>query len=182
MKRKLAFMVMVILSVSVFTYGQSFRMKFNASYFHPQEEIFREIYGGGISYGGEIDIKILKSTYLWFGADYFSKTGNLTLTREDTEITIVPIIAGLKFILRGRKTKVYLGFGLGSFQYKEINPIGEVKESSLGYTGQLGILFKVGGSLIFDVFGNYSYCRVMPQDIQVNIGGIRGGLGIGFEF
>ena len=61
------------------------------------EKAFRDIYGEGIMYGGEVNIRVWKALEVWFGASYFYKKGELTFTKEETKLKIVPIGAGIKY-------------------------------------------------------------------------------------
>jgi len=73
-------------------------VKLNGSYFHPSDQAFKDIYSGGVMYGGEVDIGIWKNLELWVGGSYFSKKGELTYTREKTRLKIIPFLYKL-FIL-----------------------------------------------------------------------------------
>ena len=41
---------------------------------------------------------------------------------------------------------------------------------------------KVIKGLFFDIFGEYSYCKMTPADFTINIGGMTAGVGVGYEF
>ena len=78
--------------------------------------------------------------------------------------------------------RLYIGGGINYYQYKESNPIGDASENGLGYIGKLGGFLSVTQSLVFDVFVNYSYCKIQPADFEINIGGLEAGIGLGVEF
>lgn len=46
----------------------------------------------------------------------------------------------------------------------------------------LGCRIKAIGLLFLDMKGSYSYCKVKPADIEADLGGFRGGIGLGLEF
>lgn len=150
--------------------------------FQPTEEAFKNIYGGGLSYGGEVDISIYKGLAIWIGAEYFTKTGETTFTKEETEIRITPFYAGLKYIFPGQRMMPYLGAGVGYFQYKETNPIGEVKEGKIGFRAQGGLLLRLAGSFFLDFQVGYEMCKIKPQELEVEIGGLKAGLALAFVF
>ena len=152
------------------------------SYFQPSDQAFKDIYGGGTNFGGEITITVMKGISLWAGANMYSNTGLTTFTQEETEISITPIYGGLKFRAPGAKVSPYVGLGVGYFQYKETSPIGSVSQGDIGYIGQLGILVNVVGPFYLDLKGSYTYCKVQPQEVEANLGGFQivGGFGIGF--
>lgn len=153
------------------------------SYFQPSDQAFKNIYGGGTNFGGEINITLMKGISLWAGMNMFSKTGLTTFTEEETEISITPVYGGIKFQASGARVRPYLGLGVGYFQYKESSAvIGSVQKSDIGYLGQLGVLINVIGPIYLDLKGSYSYCKVQPEDLEANIGGLQvmAGFGLGF--
>lgn len=161
----------------------SFYIKMKAGYFSPSEEIFKDIYGGGITYGGEIGLSVWRNLVLWIGGEYFSKKGKLTYTGEDTELTLVPVGGGFKYIVEaGGILSFYGGAGVFYCQTEEKNPIDEVSDGGLGYEGMMGSFLRISGKLIIDFFLDYSYCKMKPADYEVNNGGIEAGIGIGYEF
>jgi hypothetical protein len=130
--KTLVFVAIMIVFVSVFSVGETVRIEAKASYFYPTDAAFREIYGQGLEYGGEISIKIIKSIEVWIGGSRYLRKGKLTLTREATEITISPLFVGLKFLSSGKSAKGYLALGIGKYSYKETNPL------NMGIPGKSG--------------------------------------------
>ena len=160
-----------------------------ASYFRPTDQSFKDIYGSGMYFGGEISIFLKKILIwadgqigIWAGGHYFTKKGLTTFTKENTKIRIMPIYVGLKFQVPVARVRPYVGLGVGYFQYKEESPIGTVKKGNIGYIGQIGCIFKIVGPLCFDFKGSYSYCKVKPVNVEVNLGGLQGVIGIGIDF
>ncbi|NIO48888.1 MAG: outer membrane beta-barrel protein [Candidatus Aminicenantes bacterium] len=173
---------LTIIMFPALSHAGAFFIEANANYFRPKDQSFKEIYRNGKSFGGEIGITLGKGISIWAGGHYFSKKGKLTFTEEDTKIQIIPLYAGLRYRLEKANIRPYVGFAIGYFRYKEANPIGTIKKGDIGYIGQVGIIFKVGGALFLDIKGSYSYCKVKPVDIEANLGGLQGGIGLGLEF
>jgi hypothetical protein len=46
----------------------------------------------------------------------------------------------------------------------------------------MGGFFNMGGGGLFEIFTEYSYCRIKPTDFYVNIGGLKAGLAFGWQF
>ncbi len=159
-----------------------FSIEAKGNYFQPKDQSFKDIYGSGIGFGGEIGMTLGKGLSIWAGGHYFSKKGKLTFTEEDTKIQIIPLYAGLRYQLAKADIRPYVGFALGYFRYKEANSIGTVRKGDIGYIGQAGIIFKVGGALFLDIKGSYSYCKVKPVVIEANLGGLQAEIGLGLEF
>ena len=181
MKRTLL-IIAIIITISGFANAGDFMIELKAYYFSPSEEVFRDIYGGGVAYGAEASIGVWEELEVWFGGSYFSREGELTFTKEETNLEIIPFGGGVKYRLTSGALSLYVGLGLNYYQYKEKNPIGDVSEGGLGYIGKVGSYVKVTEGLLIDLYVNYSYCKIKPADFKINIGGIEAGVGIGYRF
>ena len=157
-------------------------IKIGVNYFKPSEQRFIDIYGKGLEYEGEITFRIWKRFGLWFGGGYFNKTGELTFTKAKTEVTIIPIGGGINFRILQGPFNLYTGIGLNYCQFKESNPIVDVTKGKLGYIGKIGSFIRVVGGLILDIHVDYSYCKINPAGFQIDIGGLKAGASLGFEF
>lgn len=180
---------LVLFMFSGVVYGGSFLIEAKGMYFLPKDQNFKDIYGAGngfsldwVCYGGEIGITLFNGVSIWAGGHYFKNDkGKLSVTEEDTTLTIMPLYGGIKLRLSQGAICPYIGGGVGYFQYKEENIIGTVQKGDIGYIGQAGLILKVD-VLIIDLQVSYTYCKVQPEDIEAHLGGIHGGIGIGFEF
>lgn len=179
MKKMIILLAAVILLT---TAAQASYFEIKGSFFIPTEQAFKDIYGSGLSYGGEIGFTLFPGLALWAGGEFYSAEGQLTFSEESTEIQIVPLWAGLKLSLPNEKISPYVGLGVGYFLFKESNPIGTVNDKKLGLIGQAGVMFKVLNSMFLDIQGSYSLCKVKPEDVEADLGGLRATVGIGFEF
>jgi hypothetical protein len=163
-------------------YTRNNHFKIFADYFVPSEQSFKDIYGGGMAFGAEVNIKVWKFVDLWLVGNYYSKGGRLPYTEENTDMTLIPIGSGLKLRFQRGALNPYIGFGPMVYLYEEKNAIGEAKGTSFGFIGQAGCYFRVIGRFLIDVSVNYSYCKAKPQRIQAQLGGIQAGIGLGIEF
>jgi hypothetical protein len=68
------------------------------------------------------------------------------------------------------------------YQYKETNPIGDVSEGGLGFVGKIGSYITIIEKLVLDFYVDYSYCKMKPADLEINVGGIVAGIGVGYRF
>ena len=180
--KKLSIIIVSVVLLSGLAIAADFIVELKAHYLHPSEETFRDIYGGGVMYGGEISIGVWRGLDVWFGGSYFSKTGELTFTKEETKLKLYPLGGGVLYRLSEGVLSFYIGVGLNYYQYRESNPLGDVSKGGLGYIGKIGSYVKVTGGLLIDLYVNYSYCMLKPADFKINIGGIETGVGIGYEF
>ncbi|KON28648.1 hypothetical protein AC481_00750 [miscellaneous Crenarchaeota group archaeon SMTZ-80] len=162
--------------------GDHFSIEATGCYFQPTEQAFKDVYGGGMSYGVEFGVTVWRWIGLWLGGDYFSNKGESTFSKDRVELQIIPIHGGLKFQIQNSRLRPYAGAGIGYFKYEETTPFSKVDKGEIGYIGQLGCLLKVGGGLFFDFKGSYSYCGAKPKDMRANLGGLKAGVGVGVEF
>lgn len=151
-------------------------------YFSPTKTIFKDIYNGGINYGGEIIASLWKGISISFGASVFSKKGKMTPFGDETTITIIPVELGILYKFSKTTIKPYLGAGLGYYNLSEESYLGKVTASNIGYFGQIGVAINLTKAFVFDINAKYSLCDVKISEIKNNIGGIRIGMGIGLCF
>jgi hypothetical protein len=171
-----------LVAATRFAPAQTLSIEARSSYFSPSDAVFRDVYGYGITWGGELGFVLSGRLAGWAGGDYFVQTGKLPYTEDETKIRIVPLTAGVKYFLALGRWRPYLGAGLAYFQYRETNSIGTVEKGGLGIIGRGGLLVKLGTTFFLDLQGSLSSCRVQPLDVEANLGGLSLGLGIGFEF
>ncbi|NIM58876.1 MAG: hypothetical protein GTO16_08040 [Candidatus Aminicenantes bacterium] len=50
------------------------------------------------------------------------------------------------------------------------------------YRTLVGCFIKIAGYLVFDIYANYSYCRITTEKMRFNVGGLHLGIGFGFEY
>lgn len=92
--RKVLIVLSILFFAAVCMCAASVTIEVRGSYFNPTEQAFKDIYGGGLMYGGEISLGIWKNLDVWIGGDYFSQNGELTFTGEETSLQIVPLGGG----------------------------------------------------------------------------------------
>jgi len=180
--KKLVGIIAVIFFFSGYASAVDFMIELRAQYFNPSEQIFRDIYGSGLMYGGEASIEFWKNLQFWVGGNYYSGDGELTFTKEETSLQIIPIGGGIRYRLPVGIFNFHVGIGINYFQYKESNILGEVNEGGIGYVGKIGVMIKVVKGLMIDLGVEYSYCKMTPADSTINIGGIAPGIGLGYVF
>lgn len=167
---------------SAATRTTGFTVAVRGQYFNPSEAVFKDVYGGGFAFGGEVTVRLWKGLTTWLGGSTFSKSGKLTHTGETTKVRITPIGWGLEYgIVRGR-FGAYAGAGLSSYQFRETNFIGDVSSGGLGWNARAGVTFRFAKKLFADARLGFSRCHIDPSGIKVNIGGLELGVGLGYKF
>jgi len=177
--KKALLAVSIIFFAAVCMYAGSITIEVKGSYFFPSEQAFKDIYGSGLRYGGEISLGIWKNLDVWIGGDYFSQNGELTYTGEESSLQIVPLGGGLKYRITTGVLSFYGGAGVNYFNYKESNVIGDLKAGAVGIVAKAGAYLEPVNQFVIDFFVEYSYCRMTPADFTINIGGVKAGIGIG---
>ncbi|MGB2908889.1 MAG: hypothetical protein WBB73_17465 [Candidatus Aminicenantaceae bacterium] len=184
--RKILGVIVVLLCASGTASAANIILEFKAQYFSPSDEVFRDIYGGGVMYGGEVSIRVWKGLEVWFGGSSFSREGELTFTREKTELKITPMGGGIRYRWQAKSLSPYLAAGLGAYQFNESNSIGEAEEVGRAYLAGIGTYLKITKGLLIDLYANYSVCELNPGDFavdfEIDIGGFGAGIGIAYEF
>ena len=160
--------------------GVLFKLK--GGYFHPCDQNFRSIYGGGVKSGFEVSTEVARNLELWVEAGYFAKKGELSYTKEATKLQIIPVGGGLRYVFPMRRLAFYWGAGVFYHRYREVNPLGTVDWGRPGLVVETGSSIRLTRRLIGDVFIRYSYCRMKPADFSFNIGGYDFGVGLAYEY
>jgi len=177
--RKVLTALMIIIFAALSMNAGAIIFEVKGSYFYPSEQAFKDIYGGGLMFGGEISVGVLRNLDIWIGGYYFSQYGDLTFTEEETSLQIIPLGGGLKYKIISGNVSFYLGAGVNYFDYQESNVIGDVKSGAVGFVSKLGAYLEPVDKFVVDIFVEYSYCKMTPADFTINIGGIKAGIGIG---
>ncbi len=151
--------------------------------FFPVDEVFRDIYKGGATWGGEFGAALSPNVTIWAGVDYFSKNGRLVFSGQETSLRIVPLGAGLKIGLDlSPQVRPTLAVGVGYFQYQERNSLGTVQQGDLGFITRAGLSYDMNETFFVVVEGTYTACTVKPLRIEASLGGFHIGAGAGFRF
>lgn len=157
-------------------------IKVVGGFFFPTDDSFKEIYGKGTTSGFELTASLYKNLEFWARVTYFFRRGHLTLTREDTQVEIIPFSYGLKASLRKGFLSLYGGIGLNYYLFNEVNPLGNIDWGDLGYSLRAGIISDIWKKILIETYVDYSSCSIMPADYKVNIGGWHIMLCLGYKF
>lgn len=181
--KKATVVVIAVLILSSLTLAKKGTLEANLGYFYPAfEEAFLDIYGGGLTYGGDLTVNVWRNLGIWFGVSSFSRAGELTFTQEETQLSLVSFVLGANYTFFTSPVNFYAGLGARLMSYKESNVLGEVKDSGFGVEAKVGIYKKILAGFFADLFVGISFCGMQPADFKINVGGIEAGIGFGYEF
>ncbi len=139
---------------------------------------------GGIMPGLAISMTIVSDFNLYFEAKYYSRQGELTFSKEKTELYMIPVSLGVRYIFALGMFNPYLGVGADYYFVNEDNPIGTYLSSSPGYhlCGGICFRFSQGVPLMLSLKAKYTWAQTTNDDIRVQLGGLEYGAGLAFVF
>ena len=162
--------------------GAAIVLKAKAASFSPSEQAFKDIYGGGPTYGIELEFDIFKGIGFRLGGEYFARRGKLTYTEEETSLRLIPIFAGVYYALGSKAVGFSAGAGVHYVLYHESNVLGTVDKGGLGFAFNGEGYWSFVPSVRLFLFGAYASCIMTPADFKINVGGLSIGGGLGFAF
>lgn len=181
MKRTSILLLLCLLCTGTLLAANTF-LGLYGGYFSPKDERFKEVYGNGYQIGSELSWKMQEMVSLQFGFFYQTATGELSISKEDTKIKIIPITCSVRIQKPIKMIVPYVGVGFGFYYFHESNVIGTVSDSKFGFLGEAGILVWASERIGLDLRYRYDTCKVKPTDITANIGGSHFILGLIYNF
>jgi opacity protein-like surface antigen len=153
-----------------------------AGYFLAADSAYTDVYQNGLIYGGELRLGGSKIAG-WLEGSYRAETGELTYTKEQTEVSVLAVEAGALYRFMTGDLNPYAGAGIGYFMFKEENEaIGQVKQNKIGFCLVGGASYVLGKNFIVDARLKYEFCSMKPADFDIQVGGLTAGIGIGFRW
>ncbi|MCP2621020.1 porin family protein, partial [Candidatus Aminicenantes bacterium AC-334-E05] len=144
-----------------------------------------DVYGnGGLIFGANFSYEILKKIDVWTSIKHFTQTGETTLLKEKVDFKLIPFSIGARYRVEvDEGLETYFGGGGDLYFYNEKGIDFETKDSEWGFHIQGGILAKISKRLFLDF--NFKYTRVKSkpeEDLEINLGGVEGGISLLFLF
>jgi hypothetical protein len=179
--KKTVFCLLIFIFVAGFGQAAEILFSARATYFMPTEQAFKDIYGGGMKYGGTMAVNLFGDFDIFVDGSFLVRTGELSYTQEETKLSVVPVILGLQYRIKAGIFQPFFGLGAGYFAFKESNVIGDVNKNGFGFSGKVGAHLLITKSLFLQIYSSYTYCTMTPADFNINIGGIEAGVGLGIS-
>jgi hypothetical protein len=149
--------------------------------FAPSDEIFKTIYGSGAVYGGEVRFHVASGFYISLEGGYFNKKGKLTVTQDETTMTVYPIDAMVVFHALSGSILPYVGAGGAAAKYGEKNVIGSVDEWGFGFAVCGGVTAR-WRFLGIDARVKYTSIKIKPLEDEAGLGGLTLSVAAGIIF
>lgn len=168
-------------------------LQVRAGYFQFTSNWAQEIYGAGApDIELEGSVKLHPYLSLWGNLNYVWKGGDSTPFENTTHLDLVTLSLGANAMapLGCSFTFIYLGFGIsGAYVHtKDESPYLPTHTSKFGVgcVGKFGFLVFCSKHFFVNPFFDYYYQPIHARNTgihsQVNLGGFRTGLGVGYQF
>lgn len=182
--------------------AESFDIQARVAYFYPQDHKIREIYGkhGFPEYEVEASVPLAwclnNCSYdwdIWTNLSYYQKTGHSTFFKHHTRMNDWALNFGVKhYFCACERLRPYLGFGAGAayVRFHDTGPLvnRHVHKWGAAILAKSGIRYDVTCQLFVDLFVDYSYHwfkfhgKTCVHHRNANTGGVKAGIGLGYQF
>ncbi|MBA3721427.1 MAG: hypothetical protein H0W88_03400 [Parachlamydiaceae bacterium] len=159
----------------------------SAAFFHASNR-FRDIYENvGVSYQLETSAKFYDNIEGWGNLDWYSKKGKSIGFSDPTRVNILNVSFGIKFPYQlTDQFIIYGGFGpsLSRIWLKnksECTHDDSLSKLCVGGVLKTGIIYSINRYVFIDFFADYLY-QPVKFERQINIGGLKAGLGVGIKY
>lgn len=162
-------------------------IKARVAAFFPSSNRFRKIYDHTLPcYQLEATAKVYKCFSLWANADWLSKNGNSNHLNYFTSIRMVSYSIGLSAAYPlTDQVSAYLGIGpAGAYteiHNRHVRSHRNETKNIFGLLAKSGFIYNIDCHLFVDFFVDYLY---LPSQFHTNVelGGVKAGVGIGYNF
>ncbi len=148
---------------------------------------FKDIYGTGQVFGAEFRYAPRRpggpKIVGWLEGTMRQRTGKLSVTLEETKVTVNAVEGGAIYRINPGKITPYVGAGVGYYMFSETNtPLGDAKQNKVGFCALGGVSLTVGSRFVVDARAKFSSVSMKPADVDIKVGGITAGVGFGLLF
>jgi len=152
-----------------------------------QSPRIRDVYGNGFVAAPFLAARVLGGLSLAVGYEFgYARSGTIGLYQESTDLSVHGWEAFLRWDVTGRRWTPYLKAGIAGFRYEQ-TIASAVPLSSRARGRKTTLLFGAGarirlGERLFGLLeAHYIPLKVKPFEVEVDLGGWRFGLGLGFS-
>lgn len=183
MKKSIVIIVSMF-CLSIFASSEGFRVGGSVGYYSLSDSIYRNTYGSGnLMYGASLGFDLTRNFELRGGVGFFRDIGETTLTKEEIEFSMVPVVLGVRVkLIDIRNLTPYLGAGVDIYFFKEKARLGDTSDSTFGYHVEGGGYISLGQRFYIDLNLRYVKADAKPYEETLKLGGFRVGIGGGYSF
>ncbi len=153
--------------------------------FTPSDARFKAVYQkGGAIQGVILSSHLVSNFNFYLEVKGFSRTGELTFSKEKTRFILVPLTFGVRYILPTEFLLPYVGVGTDFYFYYEDNPIGTATNYAHGYHIQGGAYVRASKDfpLRLNIKLKYTKAKTGVDSNQLELGGLEYGIGLALVF
>ena len=176
--------VIVILLIGFQLQSKGLTLSAIGNYYISSDENYKNYYGNGsILPSVKLTINLTKGVYLWGGYGYLSEKGETKGLKLKIKSTEHILDFGVGINLQIAKPLSFFVEGGGTLASYSEDSFGSVKKGSgLGYSGNAGIRVYFSKSLFVVLAGGYSNVQTTINNVDLKLGGIKAGGGLGVSF
>lgn len=159
--------------------------EFMYSRFEPSDLRYKKVYQTGREiYSLEIYQGMYADIYHNFGFTAeirrYAKKGHATLTQESTQLLLVPVGIGVRYVLNIDHFVPWIEVGADYVSYTETSDLRSTSGSTLGYHLQAGFYLETPGleSLKIKISIRHSKAPTEENGIRIDLGGVEYGIGL----
>ncbi len=183
--RKAGAIFLMILAVSLSVSAEG-RMKFSltGNMLVPSDPNYRNTYGDIVFFpeimGG---YKIISETYVWIKYGYLYKTGKTPVLEAEAKSTQHFLSLGVGYANKiGSRMDYKLEAGLMNACYKEEALGEEVSNNTIGFRIECGFAYSLTRTLLAEISAGYLTASDEVEEVSIQLGGLRLGLGLRVVF
>lgn len=188
MKRGFLASVLVLLLIVPIYSAVNFSVSFTGNYLSPADTNFKDTYGTGVFFPElKLSYKVFNNISVWAGFGLLSVTGETPGLLEDAKSSQNIISFGVGYSdnftpKMGYKVEV----GAAYFSYKEEALEEEISDSATGFRADFGIFYNITDTFFAEVIAGYMSASdtltLFGEDVDIKLGGFKGGIGVGIRF
>lgn len=151
------------------------------------DDLYKDVYeDAAMTYSVDLAIRVWNQLEIFAHTDYMEKDGKTTFTNEDTNLKIIPLELGARYLLPVSKScsaKIYpyVGLGGGYYMIKEETPpsMEDTDEKRIGFFVEGGLRFYLMKSIFIDAKVKNVFLK-SENDIKLGGFAYMGGIGLSF--
>lgn len=160
-----------------------YSIEFRVGGIQPSNSHLNKTYGSSVEYELEWSCRqYFCSLDAWVNINYLNKGGRSTETHKKTRLQLCPVSFGIKrrFIFTDNfSLSVGIGASYTFAQGEFFDLHGQTHKQQWGIVAKGGLIWDFCNGVYVDFFGDYYYTGVKRHCETVNVGGFRGGIGLG---
>lgn len=184
--KKSIILVLAIGLLTITSYSVEFDVGLSFGGRTVSDENIRDAYGSGVVYFPYISLNVWKG--IWIGMGYeggYSRDGKIGIYEEPATLKISGFDLFISYRFKIKKWRPFVKLGYGFYSYKQTvdsTYAEDVNENKSGFSLAGGCLLYIHKGFFAGMELKYVPLKVTPIDIEVDLGGLRYMVTIGYTF